>query len=188
MLIFVIFGNLSSELNITKMKKGTLIALVGPNNIGKTTQVNLVTQKLVSLGFTVKSQKYPVYDLRPTGPRINDFLRNGNPGNLSAMDFQVLCARNRKDFESTLMELLKNNDIIIVEMYTESGIAFGMGDGLHKAELIKINKDLLKTDLVISLEGERFLESKEKGHYFEQDDEKNVKIKQIHIELSKEFN
>jgi dTMP kinase len=187
LLIFGISDNLFAELNIIEMKKGTLIAFVGTNNIGKTTQVGLVTKLLKSQGVSVVSQKYPVYDLEPTGPRINDFLRNENPEGLSAMDFQVLCAKNRKDFEPALLELLNNNEIVIVEMYTESGIAFGMGDDLPKSNLIHINENLIKADLVILLDGERFIEAKEAKHYFEQNDAKNLKIRQTHLDLAKEF-
>lgn len=33
-------------------------------------------------GFPAKHKKYPFYDLHPTGPMLNDYLREGNPHKL----------------------------------------------------------------------------------------------------------
>ena len=144
--------------------KGKLITIMGINNIGKTTQQTVLVEFLKENGHSVTALKYPVYDLVPTGPRCNAYLREGNPENLFPKEFQQLCAKNRLDFQSKLKSLLEENDFVLAEMYTGSGICFGMADGIDKNELIDMNRNLLVPDISILLDGERFLESREKNH------------------------
>ena len=168
--------------------KGKLITIVGINNIGKTTQVKLLPESMSSIGFSCVTQKYPVYDCEPTGSRINSYIRNKNPEGLTPTEFQYLCAENRRDFEPKLKALLNENDFVVAEMYNESGLAFGLGYDVDEQALINMNKGLLQSDLVILFDGERFLEAKEIGHYFEKNDQKIDRIRQIHLDLAKKYN
>ncbi len=170
-----------------KSKRALIVAIYGVNNIGKTTQIGLFEKACKENNLEYMYVKYPVYKQEPTGPRINAFLREKNPEKLSPMDFQKLNVQNREDFEPTLEKLAMEHDVIILEMYTGSGIAFGMGDGIPKQELVELNQKLVEPDISILLEGMRFLEAKEKNHYFEQDDEKVERIRQHHLELAKDF-
>lgn len=169
------------------MKKAQIIAIYGITNIGKSTQCALLKEHYNSHGFKCEIIKYPRYDLEPTGPRINAFIRNKNPENITPLEFQFLQVQNRKDFESTLVEMSKDNDFLILEMYTGTGIAYGMGDGIPKQVMIEMNDGLLEPDLSLLLNGRRFLEAKEVNHIFEQDDEKTERIGNIHLELAKDF-
>jgi len=166
---------------------GILFTILGVTNVGKTTQQKLLVERLRNEGYTVAEVKYPKYDIEPTGPRINNYLRKGNPENLSAKDFQELNVQNRKDFEPELLKMLKENDIVIAEMYTGTGIAYGIGDGLSKEWFVKMNDSLKKADLSILLDGTRYLESKEKNHIFENDDKKTEKIREAHLDLAREY-
>ena len=49
------------------------------NNLGKTTVVKSLIDFLKSERKDAIYLKYPVYDLEPNGPRINRYLREGNP-------------------------------------------------------------------------------------------------------------
>jgi thymidylate kinase len=169
------------------MKKGILFTLMGVTNIGKTTQQKLLEERLKNEGFKVVNVKYPKYDLEPTGPRINAFLRGGNPENLSSLEFQELNVKNRSEFEPTLKKLIEENDIVIAEMYTGTGIAYGVGYGLDKDYLISLNEPLLKADLSILLDGDRFLESVEKEHKYEVNNTQTDKVKAVHLELANDF-
>lgn len=168
--------------------KGKLITLMGINNIGKTTQQTMLVEKLNESGYLVKSLKYPLYELEPTGPHCNDYLRKGNPEGLSPKEFQELCVQNRHDFQPELEKLLHEHDFILAEMYTGSGICFGMADGIPKVELIEMNDGLLVPDISILLDGERFLEAREEGHNYEKDDEKMNIIRKNHLELAEDLN
>lgn len=165
-------------------KKAKRIALMGINNIGKTTQQLLLESFLKEQKYQVATLKYPLYNLEPTGPRCNAYLRKGNPENLTPKEFQQLCAQNRFDFQDTLEGMSKVYDYIILEMYTGSGICFGMADGVDKQELVEMNDGLLIPDTSILLDGERFLDSKEEIHNYEQDDLKMKTIRDNHLELA----
>lgn len=166
---------------------GILFTLLGVTNTGKTTQQKLLEEHLKNDGYRVAYIKYPVYDLEPTGPRINAYLRGGNPENISALEFHKLQIQNKFDFESKLLSLLEENDIVLAEMYTGTGITYAMGDGLPKDWLISEYAPLRKADISILLDGKRFLESREAGHHYENDDEKTEKIRLAHLELAKDF-
>jgi thymidylate kinase len=176
--------------------RGILVSLLGITNIGKTTQRDLLLRAIVKrkcgdqgIGREMKAadKKYPVYDLEPTGRQINDYLRNKNPANLTPVGFQELNVKNKQQFEPELLKMLAENDAVIVEMYTGTSIAYGMGDGIDKDVLINMNTGLLEPDVSILLDGSRFKKSIEAGHVYENDDEKTEKIRLIHLDLAKQF-
>lgn len=167
-------------------KQGKLINLLGINNLGKTTQVNRLKELIEGLGMTCKVLKYPVYDLEPTGPRITLATKKGNPEGLSSKELQELNSENKHDFEPTLIELLREYDYVIAEMYKGTSVAFGMGEGLSQDFLESLESDLYPEDFSILLDGQRFMEAKEDGHRFEEDSTKLDNIRQIHLLLAKE--
>ncbi len=166
---------------------GILFTLLGVTNTGKTTQQKLLEEHLKNDGYTVVYVKYPRYETEPTGPRINAYLRGGNPEHISAQEFHELQIQNKFDFEPKLVTLLSENDIVLAEMYTGTGITYGMGDGISKEWLIEQYAPLRKADISILLDGKRFMESKEEGHHYENDDEKTEKIRLAHLELANDF-
>ena len=167
--------------------KTAIITIYGINNLGKSTQVKILVDKLKNHGMAC-SLKYPIYDLEPSGPMIWKYLRDGNPFNLNPREAQILYTFNRLHFEARLQkEYLFKHDFVVLEDYTGTGLAWGIGAGVDKKFLLKINQELLKEDLAILLDGERFLEGKEIGHKHETDDELTEKVRQTHLELAKEF-
>lgn len=168
------------------MKINNFIALYGITNVGKTTQIELFKERCEKEKVRLYTQKYPIYDLVPTGPLITEAIKKGNPKNISAGEIQALMAKNRFDFQSQLEQLTATHNLVIAEMYTGTGIAYGIGDGVNKEVLLAINKGLVIPGINILLDGKRFLESVEKGHRFEEDREKTGYIRRIHLELAKE--
>lgn len=152
------------------MNKGKFIVIYGANNLGKSTQAELLKKELEEQGKKVKLVKYPVYDLAPTGPKINAVLREGLK--MDEKELQELYVQNRKDFEETLKSYLESGEWVIAEDYKGTGIAWGLVRGLSLEELEEMNKDLLAEDLAILLYGERFEEGIEENHI----NEKNEKI------------
>ena len=163
------------------------IALLGINQIGKSTQIEMLKKHYADLNIRAMFLKYPLYDFPPTGPRILAAFKQGNPETLSPSEIQKLCAQNRRDFEPELRKLISGNDIVLAENYTGSGLAFGMSDGLEREFLEGINRDLLEPDLSILLDGERFMEAKEAGHYFEENPEKEERARAMHLVLAREL-
>jgi len=167
--------------------KAKLIVLYGINNTGKTTQAKLLVEKLKTEKRQAEYLKYGIYDLQPSGDVLNSYLREGNPDNLSAREFQLLHVLNRTQYQPTLEKKLDQGINIVAEDYIGTGIAWGMGSGVDKDFLIKINSHLRQADIVILLDGQRYKQAVEKNHQHETDDELNDKVRQTHLELSKDF-
>lgn len=156
--------------NMQKMK-GKCIVLYGNNNIGKTTQAKLLVEWIKKEGREVRYIKYPIYDLAPTGPMINEYLRGDNPYGLTPREAQTLYALNRTQFESTLKGWLDAGETVVAEDYSGTSLGWGIGAGVDKEYLLDINSHLLKPDMVLFMDGDRFLIGKESKHTHEQNDE-----------------
>ena len=170
------------------IKKGKLIVFYGTNNLGKSTQAKILIEKLKEKNIEAEYLKYPIYDLDPSGPILNNYLRNGNPYNLSAREAQIIYCLNRTQYQKTLEEKLNSGINIIAEDYTGTGIAWGMGAGVEQEFLENINSHLLKEDIALLFDGERFKEAVEKNHKHEQNDEFSQKVRKIHLDLGKKYN
>lgn len=160
------------------MKKGKLIAVYGINGIGKSTQIDILQKALREKGISVRYQKYPVYDLEPEGPFLNKYLRDErfrSENQISTHALQEKFAKNRTRYESTLKDILGAGESVIAEDYVGTGIVWGLTWGGSYTFLREINKNLLRPDVEILMDGERFDTAIEKGHRNE-DDEERIKI------------
>jgi len=165
---------------------GKFIVLYGANNLGKSTQVELLQKTLEKKGIDVVRIKYPIYDLKPTGPLINSVLREGKK--LPEDQMQQAYVQNRRDYEPTLKKMLKKGTWVIAEDYVGTGIAWGMVRGLNLAEMEKWNEGLLVPDLAFVLFGERFSDGKEAGHRNENDDVLWKTAQDMHLMLAQKYN
>lgn len=170
------------------MKKGKLIVLYGINNLGKTTQAKLLVGRLQKEGKKSEYIKYPIYDLKPSGPILNDYLREGNPYKLSPREAQMFYASNRFQFEPILKAKLEQDIHIISEDYIGTGLSWGIGAGVNENFLKTINDHLIKEDIAFLFDGERFTGATEDKHKHETDDELLEKVRQAHLKLGAEFN
>ncbi len=166
---------------------GKLIVIYGSNNLGKTTQAKLLVKKLNQENLKTEYLKYPIYDSEPTGPRINQILRGGQTQQISELELQQLYAQNRLDYEFNLKDKLNQGINVVAEDYIGTGLAWGVTKGAPLAELEKQNQELIREDMAILLDGERFLDGKEKNHLHEQSDEWMTKNRQIHLDLAKKY-
>jgi len=169
------------------MTKGTFIVLYGINNLGKSTQAKLLVEKMNAEGHKTEYLKYPIYDLAPSGPMINAYLREKNPHSLSAREIQLLYAMNRTQFETTLKEKLTDGVHIVAEDYTGTGLCWGIGAGVDETFMREINSHLLAEDIAFLFEGKRFVEATEQGHKHETNDDLLEKVTQVHKRLGEEL-
>lgn len=165
-------------------KKGIVVAIYGMNNIGKSSVIAGVAERLPG---SVKTIKYPVYDLEPTGPNINDYLRKGNPRGWSAERAQEEFAQNRRDFEGELMIIKGGHRFTLLEDYKGTGKAWGMIFGVPLTRLENINRGLYTPDLSILLDGERFREGIEEHHTHESRDDLWNTGREVHIRLARKY-
>ena len=169
------------------MEKGVFITIYGINNIGKSTQSKILVDRLIAAGYKAKYVKYPVYDIAPTGPFLNDVLRGGKQ-QISEDELQLWFIMNRYQFQPELKKWLDEGYIVIAEDYVGTGIAWGEAKGLERNWLMEANKFLLKEDLAILFEGERDLSALEAGHVHEQNEELTEKCRKVFDELAESSN
>lgn len=172
--------------NTSRSAGGIFITLYGVNNVGKTTQAKLLLKRLQDEGHKALYLKYPLYDLEPTGPQLNQILRQGKGQNISEEALQTLFTQNRLDFEPELKKLLSEGTIIVAEDYTGTGIAWGTAKGLDFSWIKTLNKDLLEEDFALLLEGNRYLDSIEKGHIHEENPELSARVGEILNKLAQD--
>ena len=77
---------------------------------------------------------------------------------------------------------------IVAEDYIGTGLAWGSTKGADLDKLIEMNNGLTKADIIILLDGERFIEAKEDNHLHETNDEWMEKCRDKYMELSEQFN
>ncbi len=165
--------------------KGKLIALYGINNIGKTTQAELLRDALIEAGFDAEYVKYPRYDIQPSGPYINSILREGKEA--SVEELQLWFTLNRHQVQEELTTKLSEGKMIIAEDYTGTGIAWGSVYDADEAWLKEINRFLQIEDLAILMTGARYLAGVEENHKNETNNEAVDKAITIHEKLGKEY-
>jgi len=172
------------------MERGKMIAIYGINGIGKTTQAELLVEYLKSRGKNAVRLKYPVYDLKPEGPFIHQYLRNPEfrrRNELSVEALQKKYADNRERYEPELIKRLDAGEWIVAEDYTGTGIAWGLTRGADLEYLEEINGGLFKEDLSILMHGNRFLTAIEAEHKNETDIEAMRICKNFHFLLARRF-
>jgi len=169
------------------MKEGLFIVIYGINNLGKSTQAEMLVDSLTKAGLTAEYIKYPIYDLKPTGPKINEILRGGHKQMISEIKFQTLYAQNRLDFQAQLCKKISDGINIVAEDYVGTGLAWGWSKGANLDELIKINRGLLVPDVAILLDGERFLQAQEKMHQHESNQALMTDSRKKHLKLAARF-
>jgi thymidylate kinase len=153
-----------------KKNNGLFIVLYGVNGVGKTTQALKLWKKInENTNLRAEYLKFPDYDLAPSGPRINDYLRKGNPEKLTPEQFQELCAKNRRDAEPGIKGMLAEGRVVIAEDWVYGGIVWGIATGLTEQRACEINKDFIKADISILLNGKSFAKGKEEEHTHEGD-------------------
>ena len=174
-------------LKATTMATGKFIVFYGVNNLGKSTQAKRLIGKLEAEGRDAKYIKYPLYDLAPSGPIINNYLRGENPYKFSPREAQIIYALNRFQYEPQLKADLDQGLNIVAEDYWGTGVAWGVGAGADKDFLLRINQHLHREDIAFLFTGQRFTSGIETGHLHENDERLTSRVAKAHEELADEF-
>ncbi|MFA5188002.1 MAG: hypothetical protein WC460_01425 [Patescibacteria group bacterium] len=171
-----------------KNQKGKFIVLYGINNLGKSTQAKLLVENLIiKQSKNAEYLKYAIYNLEPSGSLINEYLRQGNPNQFTAREFQMLQVLNRTQYEPKLAEKLNKGTWIVAEDYIGTGIAWGMVAGIDKNLLYKLNSHLIKEDLGILFQGESFPEDLDKNNIHETNTATLAKVNNAFAEIAQDF-
>lgn len=134
--------------------RGKLIVIEGTDCSGKETQSKLLVEKLVKDGYKVGIMSFPEYN-SPTGKIVgacllgkpemckqclkeeHSFFKEGG-GNVDEIVACYLYAADRRYNLPTLLSLLDNNDIVIVDRYVTSNMAHRAGLRESREERLKL--------------------------------------------------
>ena len=163
---------------------GRLIVLYGVNNLGKSTQLDLLEKALEATGHEVSRYKYPNYD-SASGEIINQNLREGREDDPLAL--QTLMAVNLFQGQEGLRSELAAGKTVIVEDYWGTTLAWSLGHELSEDWVRAMVEGLQDPDVAVLLRGERFTEAKEAGHVHESNDDLTERVQQLHLKLAEEF-
>jgi dTMP kinase len=130
-------------------RRGLFIAIEGIDAVGKKTQSSILNSWLLSKGLSTRTMSFP--DYRTTiGGEIRGFLQGTKsyPHEVRAL----LYAANRWERKGDIQAALASSDVLIVNRYTGSNLAYGASNGLSLQWLAGLEEGLPKPDLVLLLD------------------------------------
>lgn len=129
--------------------KGVLIGIEGIDAVGKRTQTSILSSWLRSKGHTTRTVSFPDYGTT-LGREIKRFLlgTRSYPPEIR----HILFAANRWEKKDELESILARTDVVIVNRYSESNLAYGVANGLKLQWLVNLEAGLPKPDIVIVLD------------------------------------
>lgn len=145
-----------------KIPSGYLVGIEGIDAVGKNTQSIILSKWLSKKGVKTARMSFPDY-CTAIGKEIKSFLsgRRTYPVELQ----HLLFAANRWEKSEEIKSHLEAGEIVIVNRYTESNLAYGMANGLDITWLANLENGLPRTDLVIVLDAPpRSLSSRRPGN------------------------
>eukprot|EP00736_Rhodelphis_marinus_P014535 Rmarinus@m.8648 len=130
-------------------KRGAFIVLEGMDRSGKSTQVQRLTEKLVTEGISVENMRFP--DRSTTiGQMINAYLTNAT--DLADQSIHLLFSANRWELQRKIESMLQNGTTIICDRYAFSGVAYTSAKGLDLDWCMSPEEGLPAPDAVLFLQ------------------------------------
>lgn len=132
-----------------KVPGGYIVVIEGIDAVGKKTQTELLSRWLKSRGIKRAVMGFPDYQTR-IGKEIRSFLdgRSRYPAQVQ----HLLFAANRWEKRADIEKHLRAGEVLIIDRYTESNLAYGSANGLDLEWLEGLEKGLPKADLVLVLD------------------------------------
>ncbi len=132
-----------------KVPGGYIVAIEGIDAVGKNTHSLLLSRWLKRKGVDTARMSFPDYDT-PIGKEIRSFLsgRRAYPIELQ----HLLFAANRWEKLEDIRSSLRAGEVVVVNRYTESNLAYGKANGLDTAWLASLENGMPRADLVMVLD------------------------------------
>ncbi|AMD21587.1 HFL269Cp [Eremothecium sinecaudum] len=159
------------------MTRGRLILIEGLDRTGKTTQTNLLLEKL---GPNAQLIKFPERTT-PIGKLIDKYLTERS-FELADQAVHLLFAANRWELSHQIEALLRSGKHVILDRYVYSGVAYSSAKGVRGMDLqwcIQPEKGLIKPDLTLFFTTDTAAERQGFGdeRYEVEEFQKKVKVK-----------
>jgi dTMP kinase len=157
-----------------------LIAIEGVDRVGKTTQVELLTSQLNGSVMRFPNRS------TVTGQLLNRYLLSEEE--LTPMMAHIMFTANRWESVSEIRDRLARNEIIILDRYIASGVAYSVAKGLNIDWCIRTQTGLPLPDVTICLYNiEDDLTAREKyGEERHDDSEFQQKVQDAYIHYAAE--
>lgn len=134
-----------------------LVAICGPDKVGKETQSRMLTAKLRECGYKVALVEAPVRDA-VTHYVIYKMLKNGSAKKFPNV-FQYVQHLNKLIFQKFVMkDLDEENDFIVLDRWKLSAIIYGYATGADPVKTHQQCKSLRDPELTIVLSGRPHIE------------------------------
>lgn len=132
-----------------ELSRGVLIAIEGIDGAGKTTQAHRLQSRLIGDGYRVSVFK------EPTGGKWGQMIRSlALKGRGTAQDEMDLFLKDRiEDVQQNIMPAMARNEVVIMDRYYLSSIAYQGVLGLPAQQIQKANEEVApKPDVFILLD------------------------------------
>jgi len=129
--------------------RGLVIAFEGLDQSGKQTQAELLRDRLITAGRTVRLLSFPDY-ATPIGTELGRALRGEHEYGPDVM--QLLYIANRYERKEEILQWLDGGLILICDRYRASSVAYGEAFGLDAAWLADMQKYLPDPDITFLLD------------------------------------
>jgi len=134
-----------------KLKKGIFIAIEGIDGAGKTTQVNMIKNEFQKRGFPVSIFKEPTDS--KYGKLIKEIAIKGRDNIAPKDELQLFIKDRIFDCKTNILPALKRKELVILDRYFYSNMAYQGALGLNPIEIKKENEKIaVIPDLVIILD------------------------------------
>ena len=130
-------------------KRGVLIVIEGIDAVGKRTQSSLLSAWLGLRGLTTATLSFPDYGT-DIGREIRRFFAGVKDYPPEAI--HMLLAANRWEKKEEIESLLSRVDVLLVNRYAGSNLAYGISNGLKLEWLASLDSGLPHADLVCVLD------------------------------------
>jgi dTMP kinase len=162
------------------------VGIEGIDAAGKRTQTALLARALRASGLGVGILAFPDYST-PVGKEIETFLSGRR--DYTPRVRHILFAANRWEKHDEIERQLSSNDVLIVDRYSESNLAYGVASGLPLKWLVNLEEGLPKTDIVFVLDASpSSLFGRRKGRdRYESDVSLQQKARESYLSLAKQF-
>jgi thymidylate kinase len=155
--------------------KKKLIAVVGPDKVGKFTQTHLLRNNIKSFGHNVTLVEMPFND-HMTYDLIYAMLKNGTAKTFPNL-FQFVQFMNKFLFQKLeLPQLLKENDFIIFDRWKQCAVVYGDAGGANPIFNRWLANFLIDADYTVVLEGKSFSRKEETDDVYEKDNSLQSKV------------
>ena len=128
-----------------------IVAIEGGDQAGKRTQAGLLSNELRSRGIPSEMLSFPQYHT-PTGKLILEMLHGSHAPDPKTV--HKLLAHNRQECAEKIERASESCDYVILDRYVHSNMAYGVANGLDRAWLRSLDKNLPEPDLVVFLDVE----------------------------------